>query len=146
MQRSSRSMATTFSAPAASSARVRPPGPGPISTIGDAGKVAGRPRDTPGEVEVEQEVLAERFLRRDAVPADDLPQRRQAVLGDHRALSAVAIWRASLSAAIRLPGRALPVPAMLNAVPWSGEVRMKGRPSVTFTASSKASVLAGISA
>jgi hypothetical protein len=31
-QRSSRSIATTFFAPWASSARVRPPGPGPIST------------------------------------------------------------------------------------------------------------------
>ena len=36
-------------------------------------------------------------------------------------------------AAIRLVGSALPVPAMLNAVPWSGEVRMIGRPSVVFT-------------
>jgi hypothetical protein len=47
---------------------------------------------------------------------------------------------------MRLSGRATPRPAMSNAVPWSGEVRMKGRPSVTFTASSKAMVLIGISA
>ena len=45
-----------------------------------------------------------------------------------------------------LDGSARPVPAISKAVPWSGEVRTKGRPSVTFTALSKASVLIGISA
>jgi len=35
---------------------------------------------------------------------------------------------------MRLDGLALPVPAMSNAVPWSGEVRTNGRPSVTLTA------------
>ena len=35
---------------------------------------------------------------------------------------------------------------MSKAVPWSGEVRTKGRPRVTLTALSKASVLIGISA
>ncbi len=53
---------------------------------------------------------------------------------------------ASLSAAIRLDGSARPVPAISNAVPWSGEVRTNGRPSVTLTAWSKAMVLIGISA
>jgi hypothetical protein len=53
---------------------------------------------------------------------------------------------ASRKAAIRLDGLALPVPAMSKAVPWSGEVRMNGRPSVTLTASSNAIVLIGISA
>ena len=42
---------------------------------------------------------------------------------------------ASRSAAIRLLGSARPLPAMSNAVPWSGEVRTIGRPSVTFTPS-----------
>ena len=49
-------------------------------------------------------------------------------------------------AAIRLAGSARPLPAMSKAVPWSGEVRTNGRPSVTLTAWSKASVLIGISA
>ncbi len=53
---------------------------------------------------------------------------------------------ASRRAAMKLVGRALPVPARANAVPWSGEVRTNGRPSVTLTPRSKASVLRGISA
>ena len=44
---------------------------------------------------------------------------------------------ATLIAAIMLSGRAMPLPAISNAVPWSGLVRGKGRPSVTFTPSSK---------
>ena len=59
---------------------------------------------------------------------------------------AAAMRAASRSAAIRLDGLALPVPAISNAVPWSGEVRMNGSPSVTLTASSNAIVLIGISA
>ena len=43
-------------------------------------------------------------------------------------------------------GRALPVPAMACAVPWSGEVRTKGRPMVTLTPSWKLMVFSGISA
>ncbi len=39
-----------------------------------------------------------------------------------------AIRAARRSAAIKLEGLALPVPAMSKAVPWSGEVRMKGSP------------------
>ena len=57
-----------------------------------------------------------------------------------------AMAAASSIAAIRLSGRATPWPAMPSAVPWSGEVRTKGSPSVTFTASSKCSVLTGTSA
>ena len=56
------------------------------------------------------------------------------------------LQRQSVLRRIRASGRALPLPAMSKAVPWSGEVRMKGRPSVTFTPSSKASVLKGTSA
>ncbi len=47
---------------------------------------------------------------------------------------------------MKLSGRALPVPARSKAVPWSGEVRTNGSPSVTLTPRSKASVLIGISA
>ena len=43
-----------------------------------------------------------------------------------------------------LPSRASPCPARENAVPWSGEVRMNGSPSVVLTASSKAISLVGI--
>ena len=50
------------------------------------------------------------------------------------------------SAAIRLPASATPCPAMPNAVPWSGEVRTIGNPSVTFTPPAMSSVLSGISA
>src|SRR5438034_2302297 len=40
---------------------------------------------------------------------------------------------ARLIAATMLSGRAIPLPAISNAVPWSGLWRGKGRPSVTFT-------------
>ena len=40
---------------------------------------------------------------------------------------------AQATAARRLPGLASPRQAMSNAVPWSTEVRMNGRPIVTFT-------------
>ena len=40
---------------------------------------------------------------------------------------------ARLIAAIMLSGRAMPLPAISNAVPWSGLVRENGSPSVTFT-------------
>ena len=101
----------------------------------DAVERSGGARDAAGQVEVEQEVLAERLAGGKAVPANDLAQRRQSI--DHFAgASAPAPTRraASLSAAIRLAGLARPVPAMSKAVPWSGEVRTKGRPSVTLTA------------
>ena len=50
-------------------------------------------------------------------------------------------------AAIRLDGSALPVPAMSSAVPWSGDVRTKGNPSVILTPPvSKSTVFSGISA
>src|SRR6185312_10838578 len=105
----------------------------------------GRPRDASREVEVEQKILAERFAGRQGMFADDVAQRRQIVDRGHEGLVA-AIRAASRSAAARLDGLALPVPARSKAVPWSGEVRMNGRPSVTLTASSNARVLSGISA
>src|SRR5262249_30767189 len=89
------------------------------------------------EVEIEQEILAERFACRKGVLANDLAQWRQVVDRAHAGFEA-AMRAASFSAAIRLAGLALPEPAMSKAVPWSGEVRTKGRPSVTLTASSKA--------
>ena len=66
--------------------------------------------------------------RRESVPRDDLAQRRQA-LAHGRVCCAAAICAGKL----RWPrsgsvGLASPVPARESAVPWSGEVRMKGRP------------------
>src|SRR5205814_6009194 len=52
--------------------------------------------------------------------------------------------RAMRTAAARLDASALPVPAMSNAVPWSGLVRTNGRPSVTFTPCSTPKYFTGI--
>ena len=99
---------------------------------------AGDPR---GEIEVEQEILAERFSGRELVTADDVPQRWQIVDRAHDAAADAAAARslaasraASSSAATRLDISARPVPAISKAVPWSGEVRTNGRPRVTLTA------------
>ena len=78
-QRSSRSTAMTRSAPSRSSARVRPPGPGPTSTTVRPAQRTGRPGDAPRQVEIEDEVLAEALLGAEAEGADDLAQRRQPV-------------------------------------------------------------------
>ena len=91
----------------------------------------------PGEqLPVEDEVLAKRLARLKAKPGDDVAQRLR-----------IAVQKPSgrniaLAAAIRIAaaigrGSARSCPAMLKAVPWSGAVRTMGRPSVTFTASSK---------
>jgi hypothetical protein len=92
---------------------------------GAVGQVAGGARDAGGQVEVEQEVLAERLARGKAVPRDDVAQRRQG--GSGRLVQArtrcarCARWRAivpaSLIASIRLAGLATPLPAMFSAVP-----------------------------
>ena len=89
---------------------------------GHAGERAGGAGDAGGEIEIEQEILAERFLRAQIVPFDHLSQRREVVDRAHaRAPSRRGRWArmraASLSAAIRLDGSARPVPAMSNAVP-----------------------------
>ena len=54
-------------------------GPGPISTTVDARERAGGAGDAAGQVEVEQEILAERFLGLQAVRAHDLAQGWQVV-------------------------------------------------------------------
>src|SRR5437667_2515273 len=51
---------------------------------------------------------------------------------------------ARLIAAIMLSGRAIPLPAISNAVPWSGLVRGNGSPRVTFTPLWKACSFNGI--
>src|SRR4030088_867378 len=73
-------------------------------------------RDPRGEVEVEQEILAKRFAGRQCMLANDLAKRREVVDRAH-AGSVAAMRAASLNAAIRLDGVALPVPAMSKAVP-----------------------------
>src|SRR6185437_11185980 len=102
---------------------------------------AGDPRR---QIEVEQKILAERFSGGQRMLTNDLAQRRQVI--DRAHAGCIAMRAASRRAATRLDGLARPVPAMSKAVPWSGEVRMNGRPSVTLTPSSNASVLIGISA
>ena len=90
---------------------------------GHAVERAGRARDAAGEVEIEQEILAERFFGGKTVPPDHLPQRRQIIDRAHAgsASGGVSAWAASRaasrSAAIRLDGSARPVPAMSKAVP-----------------------------
>src|SRR6202042_731585 len=100
----------------------------------DNGNARQRPRragDLPGQVEIEEEVLAERLAGLEPVRRDHFAQAWQAVGREaHRVNRS-----ASLSAAMRLAGLATPFPAISNAVPWSGEVRTNGRPSVTLTAS-----------
>ena len=111
-QRSSRSIAITFRALREQRPR-QAAGAGADLDHGDASSGPRGAGDAAGQVEVEEEVLAERLLRREAVRGDDFAQRRQAVGGEaHGARRA-----ASFSAAIRLVGLATPLPAMSNAVP-----------------------------
>ena len=53
--------------------------PGADLEHGDAGERTGRARDAGGQIEIEQKILSERFLGGEAVAANDLAQRRQAV-------------------------------------------------------------------
>ncbi len=129
-------------APCASRARVRPAGTGADFEDGRLVQRSGGAGDPAGQVEIEQEVLAERFFRREIVFGDHFAQRGEGVVH----LLARAIRPASSTASVRLVALARPVPASAKAVPWSGDVRMKGRPRVTLTPLSKASVLTGISA
>ena len=61
------------------------PGPGPTSTTVAPSSGSAGARDARGQIEIEQEILAEGFLGRQPVPADDVAQRRQVV--DLRPLS-----------------------------------------------------------
>src|SRR5690348_7293951 len=77
-QRSSRSTATTRAAPSDNKARVRPPGPGPTS-YRCAFERSGGARDTPREIEVEEKILPERFLRPQVIGRDDFAKCGQSV-------------------------------------------------------------------
>ena len=79
---------------------------------------AGNPA---GQIKVEQEILAKPLACGDPVTSDDLAQRRQrrvrGAASQPAAPRLVASSAASRSAAIRLSARALPCPAIVNAVP-----------------------------
>ena len=91
----------------------QPAGAGADLDDGGALQRSGGARDTAGQVEVEEEILAKRLLRREAVRRDHLAQRRQPVGGEAHGASRAA----RLSAAIRLAGLATPRPAMSKATP-----------------------------
>ena len=112
--------------------------PLPLETSSDRG-------DARKQLPVEEEILAERLARAEAVPRDDLPQRLR-LTGQKPSDRSIAVSAAIRIAAAIGRGSARSCPAMLNAVPWSGAVRTIGSPSVTFTASSKCSALIGINA
>ena len=101
----------------------QPAGPGADLHRRHALERAGGAGDARGEIEIEQEILAERLSRAKPVPPDHLPQWRQVIEGAHArrtsgdAASAAESRAASLSAAIRLDGSARPVPAISKAVP-----------------------------
>src|SRR5262249_43104259 len=123
---------------------------------GMAGKGTGGAGNAARQIEIENEVLAKALARHQLQAAHDLAEGRQPVgrgrgrLARHGAPTAAASRRptslARRRAAMKLLGRALPLPASANAVPWSGEVRTNGRPRVILTPRSKAKVLSGISA
>ena len=95
-------------------------------------------------------MLSEPLAGVEAVGGDDLAQRRQtgeAVHGGGRSGPAApghVVGHAQPGDQARRIAR--PVPAISSAVPWSGDVRTKGRPSVTLTPPAKSTVLIGISA
>src|SRR5262249_35200263 len=93
-----------------------PAGTGTDFHDGGALQRPGGARDPRGQIEIEQEVLAERFACRQRMLANDFAERRKIVDSAH-ARPAVAIRSARRSAATRLAGLARPVPAMSNAVP-----------------------------
>ena len=62
------------------SARVRPPGPGPLRRTPAFGG-ARRAGDLARQVEIEQEILAQGFLGRQAVGGYDISKRRQGLIG-----------------------------------------------------------------
>jgi hypothetical protein len=79
---------------------------------------------------IDQEILAKALAR------DMRPHALTCLLPPGRASGATGAALATISMACsmatsKLPGSARPLPASSSAVPWSTEVRMIGRPSVT---------------
>ena len=89
-------------------------------------------------------VLTQAFVGRESSLGEGVAQGREGLLGHAARLAAMASARRR--AAMRLSARAMPLPAISKAVPWSGEVRTIGRPRVTFTPPQKSSILAGMRA
>ena len=121
-------------------------GSGPDLDHGRVLERPGRAGDAAGEVEVEQEVLAERFLGREAMAAHHIAQGRQIVDLAHGRMLVRGSRAASFIAAIRLSGRRDALAGDVECGAVVGRGAHEGQPSVTFTASSKAIVLIGISA
>src|SRR5690606_24657249 len=119
-----------------------PAGAGPDLEHRPAGEIARNGRDAGQQLLVEQEVLPERLRRAEPVRGDHFAQRRKR----HAAARRAAISPAVRIAAIVALALALPEPAMPKAVPWSGEVRTTGSPSVMLTPWSKSSAFSGTSA
>ena len=96
-------------------------GPGADLEHPPAVQRARRADDAADQVAIVQEVLAQRSGRADAVPRHDLAQRLDAIAvgqdGRYDRRRRAAISAASRIAAIKLPARAAPVPAMSSAVP-----------------------------
>ena len=105
--------------------------------------ITGQAGDLAGQVEIEQEVLAKAFLGAEIMRGNNLAQGREPVFAHDARCPAIS--PAVRIAATRLSGRAVMEAAISKAVPWSGEVRTIGRPSVMFTPPWKSSVLTGIS-
>ncbi len=142
MARSSRSIAMTRAAPIDQQRARQPAGAGPDLDDRDVRRAAPR-RARCGRCRLRS---SRKFwpsdLRGDqVVPADDVAQRRQI----RRSRSCMRRGAGARVSSRREPRgqlqrrdqarriRRVPVPAMSNAVPWSGEVRTNGRPSVTLT-------------
>jgi len=81
------------------------------------GHVTGLARDLGGQVQIQQEILAQRFARAQVMVGDHLPQRGKGVDGAHASVPARVIRCAMRSASIMLVGLAMPLPAMSKAVP-----------------------------
>ena len=101
-------------------------GAGPNLDDCDTVERTRRPRDPPRQVEIEEKILPECPMRRQAVAADHLAEGRQRGLRlDHRRSQPAAlaprrrsaIAPARSRAAMRLAGLAVPRPAMSQAVP-----------------------------
>ena len=93
----------------------------------EPGERLGGPSNPPRQVHIEKKILAEPMLRRDTMARNDISQRRQhdccrccrvaQPAASERARRVDASVAASRSAAIRLPARATPFPAIPKAVP-----------------------------
>src|SRR5205807_6918290 len=112
------------------------PGPDLHQMIPDPGRE--RARDAQDHRGVVEEVLAEALAaRRPAARSDGGGGGGRGARQARHQRRCAARRLASRTAALKLRESARPLPARSSAVPWSGEVRTIGSPSVTLTARSK---------